>query len=332
MIFKSYLVEENIEVLKNNFTLFYGENLGLQDDIKKNITKLEKKNLVLRYTQEQLINNENILYDELDNESLFEEKKIFLISNINEKFYSIVTNVLKSIKNNKVYLFSRQLEKKSKLRNLFEKEKNLNIVPCYQDNELSLKKIIQKNFLGYNGVSQNFINLLIDNCSNERAKLKNEITKIKSFFLNKNIDLNKLIILLNYKDDEDFNIIKDASLNGEKEKTNKLLDSVFIDNEKIFLYVNSFMNRFIKFKEINEKNENIENNFEKVISELKPPIFWKDKPILLKQLKIWNKKKINIALNETYKIELLLKTNSLINRNIILKKYLTEMCNLANAV
>ena len=182
MIFKSYLVEENIEVLKNNFTLFYGENLGLQDDIKKNIIKLEKKSLVLRYTQEQLINNENILYDELDNESLFEEKKIFLISNINEKFYSIVTNVLKSIKNNKVYLFSRQLEKKSKLRNLFEKEKNLNIVPCYQDNELSLKKIIQKNFLGYNGVSQNFINLLIDNCSNERAKLKNEITKIKNIF------------------------------------------------------------------------------------------------------------------------------------------------------
>ena len=76
MIFKSYLVEENIEVLKNNFTLFYGENLGLQDDIKKNIIKLEK-NLVLRYTQEQLINNENILYDELDNESLFEEKKFF---------------------------------------------------------------------------------------------------------------------------------------------------------------------------------------------------------------------------------------------------------------
>ena len=111
MIFKSYLVEENIEVLKNNFTLFYGENLGLQDDIKKNIIKLVKKNLVLRYTQEQLINNENILYDDLDNESLL-KKKIFLISNINEKFYSIVTNVLKSIKNNKVYLFSRQLEKK----------------------------------------------------------------------------------------------------------------------------------------------------------------------------------------------------------------------------
>ena len=331
MIFKSYLVEENIEILKNNFTLFYGENLGLQDDIKKNIIRLERKNLVLRYTQEQLINNENLLYDELDNESLFEDTKIFLISNINEKFYSIATNILGRIKNDKIYLFSKQLEKKSKLRNLFEKEKNLNIVPCYQDNELSLKKIIQKNFSGYSGVSQNFINLLIDNCSNERSKLKNEITKIKSFFLNKNIDFNKLIILLNYKDDEDFNIIKDASLSGEKEKTNKLLNTVFIDNEKIFFYVSSFMNRFMKFKEINEKNENKESNFEKVISELKPPIFWKDKPILLKQLKIWNNKKINIALNETYKIELLLKTNSLINRNIILKRYLTVMCNLANA-
>ena len=104
MIFKSYLVEENIEVLKNNFTLFYGENLGLQDDIKKILVLKLEKNLVLRYTQEQLINNENILYDELDNESLFEEKK-FLISNINEKFYSIVTNILKALKITKFICF-----------------------------------------------------------------------------------------------------------------------------------------------------------------------------------------------------------------------------------
>lgn len=331
MIFKSYLVEENIEILKNNFTLFYGENLGLQDDFKKNITRLEKKNLVLSYSQEQIINDENLFYNELDNQSLFEDKKIFLINNISEKFYILAGNILKRIKTNKVYLFSNQLEKKSKLRNFFEKEKNLNIVPCYPDTELSLMKIIQKNFVGYNGISQNFINLLIDNCSNERAKLKNEITKIKNFFLDKNIDLNKVMLLLNYKDDEDFNIIKDASLNGEKEKTNKLLDSVFINDEKIFLYISTLMYRFAKLEEINEKNTDKYQDYEKIISELKPPVFWKDKPILLKQLRIWNKKKINIALNKTYDTELLLKTNTLINKNVILKKYLTEMCILANA-
>ena len=331
MIFKSYLIENNIEILKNNFTLFYGENLGLQDDIKENIIGLEKKNLVLRYTQEQIIYNERVLYDELDNESLFENKKIFLISNISEKFYAIATNILSRIKDNKVYLFSNQLEKKSKLRSFFEKEENLNIVPCYQDNELSLKKIIQKNFLGYNGVSQNFINLLIDNCNNERAKLKNEITKTKSLFLDKKIDLSKLKFLLNYKDDEDFNNIKDASLNGEKEKTNKLLDSVFINNEKTILYISTLMKRLTTLKEINDKYESKEKSFEKIISELRPPVFWKDKPILLKQLRTWNKKKINIALNKTYEIELLLKTNTFINKNILLKRYLIEMCNLASA-
>ena len=331
MIFKSYLVEENIEILTNNFTLFYGENLGLQDDIKQNIIKLEKKNHVLSYTQEQIINDKSLLYDELDNQSLFEDKKIFLINNISEKFYIIAENILKSIKSNKVYLFANQLEKKNKLRNFFEKEKNLNIVPCYQDTEFSLIKLIQKNFIGFNGISQSFIKLLIDNCSNERTKLKNEITKIKTFFLDKNIDLEKVMLLLNYKDDEDFNIIKDASLNGEKEKTNKLLNSVFINNERIFLYISTLMNRLAKIKEINEKNISKNKNFEKIISELKPPVFWKDKPILLKQLQIWNRKKIDIALNKTYETELLLKTNSLINKNIILKKYLTEMCNLANA-
>ena len=50
---------------------------------------------------------------------------------------------------------------------------------------------------------------MIDNCSNDRIKLKNEISKIKTYFLIikiKNRKLNRKI--LNLKENDDFNIIK----------------------------------------------------------------------------------------------------------------------------
>ena len=35
MIYKSYLLEKDLENFKNDFMLFYGENLGLKDEFKK---------------------------------------------------------------------------------------------------------------------------------------------------------------------------------------------------------------------------------------------------------------------------------------------------------
>ena len=35
MIFKSYLIDENLDLLKNNIVLFYGENIGLINEFKK---------------------------------------------------------------------------------------------------------------------------------------------------------------------------------------------------------------------------------------------------------------------------------------------------------
>ena len=64
---------------------------------------------------------------------------------------------------------------------------------------------------------------------------------------------------------------------------------------------------------------------------MKPPIFWKDKPIFLEQAKLWNNKKVKHALNKSYEIELKIKSETNINKNTLIKKLLLDICMIANS-
>ena len=141
-------------------------------------------------------------------------------------------DILSANKNNKIYLFSGILERKSKLRNFFEKEKKLDIVPCYQDNNLTLRNLIINSLKGYSGLSTSIINLIITYCSNDRAKINNEIDKIKIYFENKIIRAEVLQLLLNLNENDDFKLIRDASLCGDRLNTNKLINTTVIDRTK----------------------------------------------------------------------------------------------------
>ena len=83
MIFKSYLIEKNIKSLKNKIVLFYGENLGLKNQFKELIKYEYKEAEILRYFQEELIKNHNLLINEISNISLFEKKKIIFVRKTN---------------------------------------------------------------------------------------------------------------------------------------------------------------------------------------------------------------------------------------------------------
>ena len=328
MIFKSYLLEENLNSLKNNISLFYGENLGLIDLFKYKIKLKYKKNELLKFNQQEILNDENKFFNELNNISLFQEKKIFFIQNVNDQILKILDEIVTNNNDNKIYLFSGILEKKSKLRIFFEQEESTNIIPCYQDNDLGIKKIIQTSLKNYSNLTPNIVNIILENCGCDRIKLYNEINKIKSYFVEKRINYEDLLKLLNNKEDSDFNLIKDSALNGEINKTSNLLNSFIIESEKLVFYLSAINYRLEKLKDI---SENKLNNIEQAISNMRPPIFWKDKPVLIKQAKIWNKNKLISAVSKSYTAELKIKSNSDIDKKIILKKLIVDICNLANA-
>ena len=284
MIYKSYTVEENFSILENNITLFYGENIGLIQEFKEKIVINNRNDLLLRFNQEQILKDPNHFYNEINNTSLFNSKKIFIIDNSSDKILDIIKDIILKLKKIK-FLFLRGFRKKIKIKNFFEKNEFTNIIPCYQDNDITIKKIILNKLKGYSGLNTTMINNIADNCSNDRSKLNGEIEKIKALFNNKIIEHEKLIKLMNLREDDDFNIMKDNAVLGSKLNTNKLLNSVYIDAEKTPYYLATINQRFYNIKESKENSKNIET----AVNNLRPQIFWKDKPILIKQCKLRDK-------------------------------------------
>tara|TARA_B100001057_G_scaffold10225_1_gene9722 strand:+ start:3869 stop:4855 length:987 start_codon:yes stop_codon:yes gene_type:complete len=327
MILKSYLIEKNLEDLKNKILLFYGENLGLKIDFKKKIKLINPKTIVYNLVQEEILKNPNNFIENLLNISLFSEKKIFFIEQVNDKILSILDSFIDRIDDQKIYLFAEILDKKSKLRNQFEKSEKLGIVPCYSDNEISLKNIILERLMGYDGLSSENINLIIDNCKLDRVKLNNELDKIETFFKDKKIINFKLQDLLNINENDDFNLLKDAVLCGNNKKTNKLLSDTVMENDKVLFYLNSINQRLFKLNDIfSVKNKPITQ----VLSDMRPPIFWKDKPNVIEQTKKWNSKKIKNVLGKTFELEVRFKSDAALDKNVAIKKLLIDICNQAN--
>ena len=144
MIFKSYILEENNKNFDKKAYLFYGENLGLKNDLKKKVKSQFKENEIIIFFQENLIQKEYLLIEEIKNISLFEKEKIFLIENVNDKILEVIKEALPILENQKVFLFAESLDKKSKVRSFFEKSEICGAVACYPDNEITIKKILAK--------------------------------------------------------------------------------------------------------------------------------------------------------------------------------------------
>lgn len=326
MIYKSYLIENNIEKIDKGITLFYGENLGLINDFKELIRKFNNNSEIIRYNEDEILKKNIIFFREISNKSLFNEKTIIFVNQVSDKITDLIEEAEKNETVQNIYLFSGILEKKSKLRTFFENSDKSNIVPCYEDNEISLKRIIQQNLRDFKGISTENVNIIIENCSLNRSRLKNELEKIRSFFLEKVLETEKLKKLLNLKTNDDFDKIKDAALLGRRKDTNKLLSNTLLETEKNIFYLNSINQRLGKLLEINNNND-----IEKAVNSLRPPIFWKDKPNFISQAKIWDQSKIKLMMKNTYNIEIKVKSNSSINKDILIKKLLIDICELANA-
>ena len=331
MIFKSYILEQNIQpAVDYKMFLFYGENQGLKKEFKEKLRIQNKKQETLNLFQDEIIKNKNILTNEINNKSLFNEKKIIFINEVNDKILDIIDEAVENIQDEKIFLFSDILDKKSKLRTYFEKSKICGIVPCYQDNEIAIRKIIMQKLGDYQGLTTQIINFIIQNTGLDRNKVNNEIDKIISCFKDKKIDPKKINLLLNIRSSDDFNLLKDEALNGNKNKTNRLLADTFFEAENNIYYLNSINQRINKLNEIeNMKQEN--SNIESLISNLKPPVFWKDKPMLIEQTRKWNKNKIKAALKKTYSTEIEIKSNSSIRKDLLIKNLIIELCATASS-
>ena len=329
MELKSYLVEKNLNQIKNYpFILLYGENMGLIDVLKLSIKKFFDYEHI-NFFQEELIKNDQLLSSEMNNLSLFGRNKLIIIHEANDKILpQIKVNFIKT--NNIVLVISSILDKKSKLREFFSKEKTCAIIACYDDNERSLVEYIKKELSDFQNLNTNIISSIIINSNSNRQVVRNELNKIKSCFINKKLETEKINKLLNYRENYDFSTIRDAALNGDKKKLNFEFSSLNLSNENTLIFFNFISTRLLKLYQarINEKNC---KNIEEAIEQLRPKLFWKERDNFVTQVHKWNLKKINLALKNLGKFDKDVKKNYNQSEDTILKQLLISLCNIASS-
>ena len=336
MIIKSYEIQKNrSNFSKYNFFLLYGENQGLKKDIRKFIkTALEQKDdnvEILSLYEDEILDNEENFYNFIYAGSLFNNKKIITIHEATDKIIKKISDIYDKYPENVfLIIFSEILEKKSKLRNFFETNKKTICIPCYLDNEKDLRIIAQLEFKKNNMMlSQEIINLLIEKSNSDRNNLRNEIEKIRSYSLNKKkLELDDIKSLINFSGDYKSNVFINECLCGNIKQYKKILSELYANTvNQIFLLriLSNKTQRLLKIK----TEENKSNNMDSLINAAKPAIFWQEKPLVKKQLSIWNLndlKKIIIEINNT---ELLCKKNPKISK-IIFFNFFSEVCKKAS--
>ena len=331
MIFKSYIIENDISLLEDkNIILLYGENTGLKDDLKRKIIERSIDREIIKLNQDDILKNNFLLDKEIMNLSLFNNKKIIIIDNITDKSFSLIEkNVIQD--NCKICLFSGTLEKKSKLRNLFEKEKSLGIIPCYEDNEITLRNYIKSYLKNIKGLNQEIINFIIDNSNKSRDKIKNELNKIVVYFIEKQINILELRQLLNLDENDNSQKLRDTAILGDKKLLNELISKTQINEQDNMIYIRGLLNQFVKLAEVLEINKT-KKNLTQSIESLNPKIFWKDKPTILGQVNKWQIKNIKTTIDELTNAEILIKSSTDIKGSEITKKLLIDICNKASSV
>ena len=312
MIIKSYEINK-INPDLYNFLLFYGKNEGLKNEITKIIIK-EQSN-VLHYDEKEILDNENDFIESILTKSLFEEKKIIIIKRSTDKILKIIENLHSKNIEDIIIFNADNLEKKSKLRSYFEKNKKLICVPFYPDNSQTLSKLAY-NYLKDKKIviSQANINLIINKCNGDREALLNELQKIECYSIgSKKITSENIVQLTNLIENHSISELVDNCLAKNKKKIISILNENNFNNEDCIVISRLFLNKSKKLLQLStEFKEN--KNIELTISTAKPPIFWKDKEITKKQINQWKPENIKELIYKLSEIELLIKKN--INNSI----------------
>ncbi|MDA8711870.1 DNA polymerase III subunit delta [Candidatus Pelagibacter bacterium] len=316
MIIKSFEINK-VNLTLNNLFLFYGKNEGFKNEVTKNIL-MNKKN-ILNYEEKEILENEDNFVENLLTKSLFNEEKIIVVKRTTDKMMKVIEEIAKkNIEDIKIILNADVLEKKSKLRSFFEKDKTLVCVPFYPDNGQTLSKVAYS-FLRDKkiSISPSNVNLIINKCSGDREILLNELQKIEFFSKNgKKIDNENISKLVNLNENHNISELIDNCLAKNKKKIISILNENNFSNEDCIMINRSFL---IKAKKLLTLSKTFETNknIDLTISSAKPPIFWKEKEITKQQIYKWKPKNIKQLIYTLSETELQIKKNINNSINII---------------
>ena len=318
MILKSFELGK-LKLENYSFYLFYGDNEGLKEETIKNFFEKKYQDKIYRYEEKEILDNRDNFFNSIFTKSFFDNEKLIIINRTTDKIKETIEDLIeKNPVDIQIILNSKNLERKSTLRTIFEKKKSIICVPFYEDNNQTLNSIISLFFRNKKiPISQQLINVLIERSRGDRKNLNNELKKIENYSLNKkNLNLEEIIKLTNLADNYGASELVDHSLAKNTRKTVTILNENNYSDEDNIIIIRTLLaklKRLVKIYELVDEK----NNIEQAISTCKPPIFWKDKPLVIQQIRSWRKDHLKNLIYKTNEIELLIKKNSSVAKNIL---------------
>ena len=318
MIIKLFEISK-LNLSNYSLFLFYGKNEGLQSDILKENFLKKFRGQVLRYEESEFINYIDNILIEIQTKSLFENEKIIIISRVTNKIADYVEKILEVDLNNvKIIFKSSILDKKSKLRRLFEEKKNLLVFPFYEDNFRDLSAFVET-FLRKENIklSRESINLIVSRARGDRKNARIELEKILSYSAsNKNIDLEAIQKLTNLAENYGVNELADSYLAKNTKSVSTILNENHFSDEDCTLILRTILIKIKRLRLLIEKYDQLKN-IDEVINSAKPPIFWKDKENIKIQVNKWNLLDLKKKIYEISEIEMLVKANNKNSLNLL---------------
>ena len=311
MIIKSFELEKIIS-LNFYIHLIYGNNEGIKQDIISNFYKKNYEGEVLKYDEQDILTNKDEFISSLLNKSLFETEKLIIISRGTDKLTTVINELLdRNEIGAKIIIKSSNLEKKSKLRNLFEKEKNVICTPVYEDDSRSLNFIINNFLKDYKlSLSQEIKNILIERSNGDRINLKNELSKLKNLSITKKkLSIEDVLKLSNLAENYSVFELSDNYLAKNSKKVSNILNENNYSSDDCILIIRTILNKSKRLLKIRNEVDN-NKNIDQVISTIKPPIFWKEKEIVKKQAQSWSTNEVKDIIFKINDLEALVKKNT----------------------
>ena len=317
MILKYFELNKlNLEI--TNFLLFHGKNEGYKnEEINKITNKFNIK--VKNYDEKQVIDNTEEFFVNNLNKSLFESDKIIVINRCTEKILRIIEELVDRNINDIIFILnSDALEKKSKLRNFFERsKKNLVSIAFYPDNFETLLRIArqtlrEKKIL----LSNEFINVLVSKCASDRKNLLNEIEKIELYLKDKKkINNEEVYKIINLSENHSVNELINSCLSKNQKKLFNILNDNIFSNEDCIVIIRSLLKKTKDLLNLVTQFQ-LNRNIDTTIDNAKPPIFWKEKNVIRNQINIWSINKLKELIIEINDIEYQIKKNSFHSINL----------------
>ena len=308
MIIKSFEIRK-INQNKSNIMLIYGENEGLKNNIMESLIKDEDN--TFKYEEKEILDNKNEFIESIFSQSLFENKKNVIIKRATDKILKIIEEILeKKIEDLNLIINSNNLEKRSKLRSFFEKNKNLICIPVYADNLQTITTLAYNFFKDKNiSISQSNINLIVTKSNGDREILFNELHKIEHYCINGK-KLNEEIIqkLINLSQDYSISELVDNCLAKNRKKIINIFNENNFNDSDCIIIIRTLLGKSKRLLALAQEYKS-NKDIDLTIASAKPPIFWKDKEITKKQLLGWKAENIQKLIYKITEIELSIKRN-----------------------